>query len=117
MVFSNLPGPGKPVTFGKKLLLGTQVIFPNLIPQGLAISYGGDVFINLCISSVVASDFTSTSTSTSDSDSDVDGGTTNIRELLRKCYLDELKELAISYGITAKEEEILDSSKQYLTKT
>lgn len=49
MVFSNLPGDDKPMTLAGEEMLGLQVVFPNLLPQCLLISYNGQMFANLCV--------------------------------------------------------------------
>ncbi len=49
MVFSNLPGPSAPILVGEEKVLGFQIIFPNLIPQVLLISYNGGIHFNMSL--------------------------------------------------------------------
>lgn len=84
VVFSNLPGPADTVFLCGKKLLGLQVVFPNILPQVLLISYGGDVFFNMS----------------------VDDETVN-PDLLKQCYLEEMKSLAISLGVSCSDSVML----------
>ncbi len=77
MVFSNVPGPSKVITLGGEPVVGMQVIFPNLLPQVILISYSGSVFMNMVLDDALVTDF----------------------EKLCDFYLEELKELAKKYGI------------------
>lgn len=61
--------------------MGLQIIFPNILPQVLIISYGGQVFFNMCI----------------DTDLIKDGET-----LLPKFYLEELLEMATTFGVSTE---------------
>ncbi len=78
LVFSNLPGPPDKLVYCDQKLLGLQVIFPNLIPQALIISYGGGVFYNMSLD-----------------DSSMPG----VKELLPKYYAEEMAALATAFGV------------------
>lgn len=78
LVFSNLPGPPDKLKFCDRKLLGLQVIFPNIIPQALIISYGGCVFYNMSVD---------------------DSSMPNVKELLPKYYGEEMAALAKSFGV------------------
>ena len=80
MVFSNLPGDDKPVTIAGEEMLGLQVIFPNLLPQCLLISYNGQVFANLCVNP----------------DHVDEQGV----KMLQEAYIAELREVAESLGVS-----------------
>jgi diacylglycerol O-acyltransferase / wax synthase len=86
LVFSNLPGAEYPIAMCNQKLLGLQIIFHNILPQVLLISYGGAIFCNMSI----------------DTDEIKDADT-----LLPKYYIEELKEMAKSLGIDATDAEIL----------
>jgi hypothetical protein len=79
MVFSNLPGPAKPIFIGEEQVLGFQIMFPNLIPQVLLISYNGGVHCNMSL----------------------DPELVDLCDELPRLYLEELLELAASYGINS----------------
>ena len=81
MVFSNLPGETQPMTIGGEELLGLQVIFPNLLPQCLLISYNQQIFANLCVNP----DYVSGPEA----------------EILKKAYMEELREMASLLGVTS----------------
>jgi hypothetical protein len=49
MVFSNVPGPENALYFAGSKLLSLVPIFPNLIDQGLVLSYDGTLFYNVNI--------------------------------------------------------------------
>ena len=80
LVFSNVPGPPAPIHFCGEKVLGIQVIFPNLLPQTLIISYAGEVFMNMVLDTEIIKD----------------GDT-----LLPKFYLEEALSLAKAYDIEA----------------
>ena len=80
LVFSNVPGPPAPIHFCGEKVLGIQVIFPNLLPQTLIISYAGEVFMNMVLDTEVIKD-----------------GET----LLPRFYLEEALSLAKAFDIEA----------------
>lgn len=88
LVYSNLPGPESPIDLCGKRLFGLQVVFNNIVPQVILVSYGGSVFCNMTI----------------DSDIVKDG-----EKLLPKFYLEELKELAKSLGVSCEDDVMLSS--------
>jgi len=47
VIFSNVPGPEKPVKFGGQEVKETQMYFNNLLPQVGILSYHGKVYMNL----------------------------------------------------------------------
>ena len=79
MVFSNLPGSDQPMTIAGKEMIGLQVIFPNLLPQCLLISYNQQIFANLCVDPKIINS----------TDADV----------LKQAYIDELQDMASSLGV------------------
>ncbi|CAM9094138.1 unnamed protein product, partial [Ectocarpus fasciculatus] len=44
IVFSNVPGPSRPITLAGEKVVNMQVLFPNLLPQVILISYSGSIF-------------------------------------------------------------------------
>lgn len=80
-MFSNLPGPAQPLLFGGEKVLGMQIIFPNLIPQVIIISYAGGVYFNMSL------------------DPDLVDGHVELPRL----FLEECADLARSYGVDASE--------------
>jgi hypothetical protein len=76
VVFSNLPGPSDVLYFCKERLLGLQVVFPNLLPQVLLLSYGGQVFFSMSV------------------DADVVDA-----DLLTACYVEEMRAMADALGV------------------
>eukprot|EP00519_Triparma_laevis_P004711 CAMPEP_0182501944 /NCGR_PEP_ID=MMETSP1321-20130603/12394_1 /TAXON_ID=91990 /ORGANISM="Bolidomonas sp., Strain RCC1657" /LENGTH=477 /DNA_ID=CAMNT_0024706719 /DNA_START=29 /DNA_END=1462 /DNA_ORIENTATION=+ len=49
IIFSNVPGPEKPVKFGGEQVTETQMYFNNLVPQVGILSYDGKIFMNMNI--------------------------------------------------------------------
>ena len=49
MVFSNVPGPNTPIYLAGEKVEGLQVLFPNLIPQVMIVSYNGGVYFNMSL--------------------------------------------------------------------
>ena len=49
MVFTNVPGPAKPVAFAGKEVTEVQILFANLVTQVSMISYRGTVSGNFCL--------------------------------------------------------------------
>ena len=87
MVFSNLPGEEIEVSIGGETMKGLQVVFPNLLPQVLLISYHEQVFANMCIDPALV---------------DEEG-----QQELKQCYLEELRGMAKAYGVSAADEEVI----------
>jgi hypothetical protein len=85
LVFSNVPGPEKIITLGGERVAGMQVIFPNIIPQVILISYGGSVFMNMSIDDHLITD----------------------SEMLCKFYLEELRACAQKLGVPCSDSEVL----------
>ena len=83
LVFSNIPGIEDIVHFGNETLCGMQIIFPNILPQILLISYGGSIFCNMNVDTDLVKD---------------------AEVLLPKYFVEELKELAIGYDIPISDE-------------
>ena len=82
MVFSNVPGPTNSLFLCNQRVEGFQIIFPNLIPQCLLISYNDGIFFNMVI------------------DEEQSPGAF---EELPLYYLDELKQLAAAYDVDSKD--------------
>jgi hypothetical protein len=51
VVFTNVPGPPKPVAFAGKEVTEIQMFYANLIPQVSLMSYRNQIFGNICIDS------------------------------------------------------------------
>ena len=85
LILSNVPGPSKPVMYGKHKLLSLQFFFPNMLPQYNVISYNGAVFASMGI----------------------DKSIIKHPKLLVKFFQDEFEELAQSYGISVDAENML----------
>jgi hypothetical protein len=49
LVFSNVPGPDRPVVIAGKVVTGVQMLYANLIPQIGFLSYAGRVFGNIML--------------------------------------------------------------------
>jgi hypothetical protein len=49
IIFSNVPGPEKPVMFGGEKVTEVQMFFNNLLPQVGILTYEGNVFMNMNI--------------------------------------------------------------------
>eukprot|EP00639_Heterosigma_akashiwo_P021491 CAMPEP_0206403904 /NCGR_PEP_ID=MMETSP0294-20121207/28015_1 /ASSEMBLY_ACC=CAM_ASM_000327 /TAXON_ID=39354 /ORGANISM="Heterosigma akashiwo, Strain CCMP2393" /LENGTH=437 /DNA_ID=CAMNT_0053861629 /DNA_START=95 /DNA_END=1410 /DNA_ORIENTATION=+ len=49
LVYSNVPGPQEPLNFAGEEIKGIQCIFPNLLPQVMALSYNGKIFQNMVV--------------------------------------------------------------------
>jgi hypothetical protein len=94
MVFSNLPGSPVALSCCNESLIGVQVIFPNILPQALMISYNGKMFFNLSLNA--------------DQFKEMD------EQLLGVYYLEELYELAEEYGIPVSQKEVVDPNAQHL---
>ena len=86
IVFSNVRGPETSLQMCGESLVGLQVIFPNILPQTLAISYGGGLFYNMSI------------------DAEAMAGAD---ELLPKLFYEELLALADKFGVSSAKEDVL----------
>jgi hypothetical protein len=94
MVFSNLPGAAQALSMGGESLVGVQVIFPNLLPQALIISYNGKMFFNLSVNKETISDL------------DV--------HLLGTYFIEELNELADEFNVRSDARAICNPNAQHL---
>jgi len=83
LVFSNVPGPASPFYICGKEVLGLQAFYANVIMQTLCVSYRDTMFMT----------FT------------VDEGVVKQPELLPALYLDELRALAVRYGIEPSDDD------------
>ena len=77
LVFSNVPGPTAHVHVCGKQLLGLQAFYPNLIMQGLCVSYAGTMWMNFIVDPDVVVN----------------------HETLPALYMDELRALAAHFGV------------------
>ena len=77
VVFSNVPGPKAPVVCAGKQIEGLQMVYPNLLPQVGILSYKG-----MCHANIV-----------------LDDEVVKSPEILRKCFVTELQDLAIALGV------------------
>lgn len=84
MVFSNVPGPDKTFYFAGEQMVGIQVLFPNLLTQTMIISYNGGLFMNMIVDDELIHD----------------------TDKLKEYYREELKELAVEYGVPSDESEM-----------
>ena len=75
-------------------LLGLHIVFPNLIPQVIILSYAGDVFSNINV------------------DPDLIAGA---ELLLPRLFLEELQDIAAGLGIDSSQELMLSSSPHLFT--
>jgi hypothetical protein len=78
IVFSNVPGPANIISMCGEKVVGMQVLFPNILPTCIILSYAGNVFLNLNID---------------------DDSMPGLDTELPKYFIDELKELCGSYKI------------------
>lgn len=78
MVFSNVPGPQQLLSFAGSRVIGMQILFPNLIPQTIAISYNGSLFMNVVL------------------DEDI---VPNAESILPDMFIDELLAMAQDLGV------------------
>jgi len=77
IVFSNVPGPTRPVTVCGERVMGIQAIFNNLLPQVILMSYCDKIFSNMVVDPDLVKD----------------------SDLLRQFYLDELLELCTALDV------------------
>lgn len=87
LIFSNVPGPEKAITLGGERVAGMQVIFPNILPQVILISYGGSVFMNMSIDDHLITD----------------------SHMLCKYYLEELRDCAHKLGVPCDDSVVLSA--------
>jgi len=83
LVFSNMPGPQEPLIFCQQQLLGLHIVFPNLLPQIIILSYAGGIFGNINLNP----------------DMFPASKEENIEEMLPKLFMQELQELANSLEV------------------
>lgn len=48
-VFSNVPGPQQAMYFANEQMIAIQVLYPNLLPQVIALSYNGGIHMNIVV--------------------------------------------------------------------
>ena len=77
IVFSNVPGPAEPIVIGGKTLVGLQAAYPNLIPQLICVSYNQRMHMNIVVDETIVPQ----------------------PELLASLYIDELRALAVRFGV------------------
>lgn len=85
IVFSNVPGPNKPIHLAGEKVVGIQVIFPNLLPQVILISYAGSVFHAMVVDDKLILE----------------------PEKLFEFYLEDLREVAKKFGIDCSDADML----------
>lgn len=73
-----MPGPSNLISLCGEQVVGMQVLFPNILPTCIVLSYAGNVYLNLNID-----------------DDEIPGA----EEDLPKCFIEELTELGVSYQI------------------
>ena len=78
MVFSNVPGPPDTISLCSEKVVGMQILFPNILPNVILISYAGGIYFNINLD-----------------DTDMPGAV----DELPKYYIEELKELAAVYNV------------------
>lgn len=78
MVFSNVPGPSDLISLCGEEVVGMQILFPNILPTVILISYAGGVYFTMNLD-----------------DDEMPGAA----EELPKFYLEELRELAGEYDV------------------
>ena len=49
LVFSNVPGPAAPVHLCGRPVVGLLALYPNLVMQGLCVSYAGTMWMNFVV--------------------------------------------------------------------
>jgi hypothetical protein len=86
-VFSNLPGPTEELVFAGERVRGMQIIFPNLIPQVIVISYNGGVHFNMSL----------------------DPDLVDAHAELPRLFLEECADLARSYGLSDSEADMVQT--------
>ena len=81
-MFSNVPGPAGLISLCGERVEGMQILFQNILPNVILISYAGGVYFNMNM------------------DDDLLPGAS---EELPKFYLEELRELAGEFGLDTSE--------------
>jgi hypothetical protein len=84
VVFSNLPGPSDQLFLCGKRLQAVQVVFPNILPQVLIISYGGEVFFSMSVDDEAVK-----------------------TDVLQQCYLEEMRALGMALGVAHNDKTML----------
>jgi hypothetical protein len=82
IVFSNVPGPADVISMCGEQVIGMQVLFPNILPTCIILSYAGNVFLNLNID---------------------DDSLPGLETEFPKYFIDELKELCESYKVDTED--------------
>lgn len=84
IVFSNVPGPNERIALCGEPILGMYIMFPNLIPQVILMSYAGGIFFDLCADPA-----------------DVD------EKVLARAFIEETLDMGKAYGMTISEDDLL----------
>ena len=84
-MFSNLPGPAEELVFCGERIKGMQLIYPNMIPQVIIMSYNGGVHFNMSL----------------------DPDLVDAHAELPRLFLEECADLARSYGLGDKLEDMV----------
>ena len=84
MVFSNVPGPDRPLAFAGERVMAMQTIFPNLLPQALIVSYNGGVFMNMVVDDELITE----------------------SDKLKSFFIEEVKELARLHSLSTEDSNI-----------
>lgn len=79
IVFSNVPGPSDMISLCGEEVVGMQILFPNILPTVILISYAGGIYFNMNLD-----------------DDEMPGAV----EEIPRYYLEELKELAAVYNVS-----------------
>jgi hypothetical protein len=80
LVFSNVPGPPAAIVIAGEKVEQLQVLFPNIIPQVILVSYNGRIMMNWV----------------------VDPDTVSEPDALAECYLAELAALGDAFGVSGE---------------
>jgi hypothetical protein len=98
IVFSNLPGPAAAIKLAGETVLGFQLGFANLLPQVIIISYNNGVFFNLCMDEEILG---KSKLPEGKEGQEMDK---NRKAILQKLFIEEMKELAIDYGVSTRDD-------------
>ena len=82
------------MSFAGEPLLGIQVVFPNLLPQGLLLSYAGNIHFNMVLQN--------------------DALGTDGASIIRQAWRDELQDMGEALGVPCTEADMFDSSAQFM---